>query len=187
MSVLSLPISLPVSLSIPDIETDRLILRGPALGDFDAYAEFMATDRSRMTGGPLDRAAAWRSFACENGHWMLRGYGMWTIVDKASGQIAGQTGFWNPEGWSEVELGWRLFDGFEGRGLAYEAALAARDYAYDTLGWGALTSVIAPMNDRSIRLAERMGAQLEQADWKTPSGKTGRIYRHVDPTARGAK
>ncbi|WP_227268283.1 GNAT family N-acetyltransferase [Roseobacter weihaiensis] len=163
---------------IPTILTDRLVLREPEPQDFEAYAAFMADARSVMNGGPLDRPAAWGSFAREIGHWTLRGYGLMTLVDKASGAIAGQVGFWNPEGWLEVELGWRVFEGFEGKGLAFEAAVAVRDFAYDTLAWRPLISVIGPENDRSLRLAKRLGARLERDDWQTPAGKPALIYRH---------
>lgn len=168
--------------TIPSLETDRLILRAPEAGDFEAFAAFYASDRSSGVGGPLDRAAAWRAFATDFGHWDLRGYGLWSVVEKAGGGLAGRVGFWNPEGWLEREIGWTMYDGFEGKGLAREAALAARRFAYDTLGWGALTSVIAPDNVRSIALAERLGAWFER-DWTTPSGKPAVIYRHPGPEA----
>jgi RimJ/RimL family protein N-acetyltransferase len=165
--------------TIPDISTERLTLRQPDPSDFEGYAAFMADARSTMTGGPMDRPTAWRAFAGELGHWTIRGYGLMTVVDKDSGARVGQVGFWNPEGWLEVELGWRVYDGFEGRGLAAEAATAMLDVAYNTLGWGPLISVIAPANTRSIRLAERLGARLERDDWHTPSGKPALIYRHT--------
>lgn len=166
--------------AIPTLATERLVLRGPEPGDFEPFAAYFADARSWGTGGPLDRAQAWRAFASQIGHWHLRGYGLWTVVERATGAIAGQVGFWNPEGWLEREIGWTMYPGFEGRGYAYEAAMTARDHAYRTLGWGPLTSVIAPGNDRSIRLAERMGARLER-DWTTPNGKAALIYRHPAP------
>lgn len=166
-----------LQLTIPVLETDRLILRGPEARDFDAFAAFYAEERSWGVGGPLDRAAAWRAFATDIGHWALRGYGLWSVEEKSSGAQVGRVGFWNPEGWLETEIGWSMFPGFEGKGYAYEAALKARAYGYDTLGWGPLTSVIAPGNERSIALAERLGAHLEQT-WVSPSGKDALIYRH---------
>ncbi|WP_233193027.1 GNAT family N-acetyltransferase [Acidimangrovimonas sediminis] len=161
----------------PVIETERLILRGPEPGDFPAFAAFYASPRSAMNAGPLERPAAWRAFATAIGHWALRGYGMWTLVDRASGALAGRAGLWFPEGWPEPELGWTLYDGFEGRGLATEATLAARTYAAQIYGLAPLISIIDPANDRSIALATRLGA-VHENDWTAPSGRTARIYRH---------
>ncbi|MDA3887491.1 MAG: GNAT family N-acetyltransferase [Allgaiera sp.] len=174
--------SVSPGISAPVIETDRLILRGPEGGDFDAFTKFYASERSTMNGGPLDPPQAWRAFATAIGHWTLRGYGMWSLVERSSGALVGRVGLWYPGGWPEPELGWTLYDGFEGRGLAQEAALAARSYAYDMLGLGPLISVIAPDNLRSIALARRLGATHER-DWALPSGAPVWIYRHPDPEA----
>ncbi|WP_137109541.1 GNAT family N-acetyltransferase [Rhodobacter sp. SY28-1] len=165
--------------AVPVLRTERLVLRAPRPDDFDAYATYYAEDRSRFTGGPLDRPTAWRAFAAQIGHWHLRGYGLWTVTDATEAPV-GHVGFWNPEGWLEREIGWALYPGHEGKGYAYEAAMAARTHAYTVLGWGPLTSVIAPGNDRSIALAVRMGATFER-DWVSPSGKPALIYRHPGP------
>lgn len=169
----------------PILTTERLILRAPEACDFEAYAAFFGSERSRHTGGPLDRAQAWRAFAAELGHWLLKGYGLFQLIERETGANVGRAGFWNPDGWLETEIGWGLYDGFEGRGLAHEAALRLRRYADDTLGWGPLTSVIAPDNARSVALAERLGATLER-DWTSPSGKPALIYRHPGPTEAAA-
>lgn len=169
----------------PVLTTERLILRAPETQDFDSAAAFWATERSRHMGGPLARAAAWRAFAAELGHWLLKGYGLFHILERETGAHVGHAGFWNPEGWPEVELGWAVYEGFEGRGFASEAALRLRAYAYDTLGWGPLTSVIAPDNTRSIALAERLGATHER-DWISPAGKPALIYRHPGPAVAAA-
>jgi RimJ/RimL family protein N-acetyltransferase len=166
----------------PVLETERLILRLPEAKDFEAYATYYAEDRSCFTGGPLDRPTAWRAFAAQLGHWQLRGYGLWTVTEKGIDAAIGHVGFWNPEGWLEREIGWVLYPGHEGRGYANEAAMAARTHAYRDLGWGALMSVIAPGNDRSIALAVRMGASLER-EWVSPAGKPALIYRHPGPEA----
>ncbi len=59
----------------------------------------------------------------------------------------------------EPELGWILWEGFEGQGYAGEAAGAALRFAWQTLGWSTLLSGIHRENPRSIRLAERLGAR----------------------------
>ncbi len=146
----------------PVIETARLILRPNRPGDFEHYAAFYATDRAKLRGGIKTRAQAWIQFAAEIGHWPLRGFGFWAVEETATGAYCGQVGLWNPEGWAAPEVGWLVVGEAEGKGIAYEAALRARAYAYETLGWDVVSSCISEGNERSIRLAERMGARFDR-------------------------
>ena len=59
----------------------------------------------------------------------------------------------------EKELGWMLYEGFEGQGYATEAATALRDWAFDTLGLESLVSYFHPENHRSMAVAKRLGGQ----------------------------
>ncbi|MFX0545176.1 GNAT family N-acetyltransferase [Roseovarius sp. S1116L3] len=171
--------------NIPRIETERLILRGPTERDIEPTITFlMDPARSAGFGTEPDRSRAWRWFAMNLGHWALRGYGYFIIEDKASGQPCGLTGIWAPEGWPEPELGYVVFDGFEGRGIAYEAALRAREWAYTDLGITTLGSHIVPGNARSVKLAERMGARFERS-YTNPHMGEDMIYRHPSPTELG--
>jgi RimJ/RimL family protein N-acetyltransferase len=171
-----------LALDIPTVETDRLILRGPEARDFEPLAGFFADEgRSWGFGGPKCRNGAWRWFASNIGHWALHGYGFWT-VETRDGQIIGITGLWNPEGWPEPELGWVMFEGSEGKGYAYEAAKAARRYAYDHMGFTTLTSNIMPGNARSVALAERLGARYER-EFINVTHDTEMAYRHPGPEA----
>lgn len=173
-----------LSLDIPRLETERLILRGPEARDFEPIAAFYADEgRSWGFGGPMKRDDAWRWLATSIGHWALHGYGFFTMELKDSGNACGLTGLWYPEGWPEPELGWILFDGYEGQGLAREGAARARDWAYADLGLTTLTSNIKPGNDRSIALAERMSARYERTYHNVHLGED-LLYRHPGP--RGA-
>jgi RimJ/RimL family protein N-acetyltransferase len=70
----------------------------------------------------------------------------------------------------------------EGKGLAHEAALAVRGWAYGSRGLGALVSYIDPGNARSIRLAERLGARRDDEAPK-PEGEVCVTYRHPSPNS----
>ncbi|MBN2906534.1 MAG: GNAT family N-acetyltransferase [Rhodobacteraceae bacterium] len=164
----------------PTLETERLILRIPGVADFPALRAFYAAPRSRFVGGPKTPEGAWRQLATEIGHWALRGYGRWIVEDKESGAACGLIGLWNPEGWPEPEIGWDLFEGFEGRGYATEAARAARAHAYDTLGWPTAISLVNPDNTASARVAERMGARPD-GHFTHENFGTVTIYRHPAP------
>jgi len=163
---------------IPTLRTDRLILRANRESDLDAVAAFMASDRSHIIGGPRDRVDCWKMIAGNLGHWALRGYGFWTMEDAASGQPAGGVGFVFREGWEEPELGWHVYGGFEGQGLAFEAACAARDHGAAHFGLNGVVSNIDPKNARSRALAERMGARVEREG--TLLGHPCLVYRHPE-------
>lgn len=170
----------------PRLETERLILRGPEMADAEPVIAFLLDpERSAGFGGYAKRDDAWRWWALNIGHWHIHGYGYLTIEDKETGKPAGICGIWNPEGWPEPELGWVVFEGFEGKSIAFEAATAARKWAYDTndgLGFTTLTSNIVPDNARSIKLAERLGATFERAYDNVNMG-LDHLYRHPAPDA----
>ncbi|MEO0750061.1 MAG: GNAT family N-acetyltransferase [Pseudomonadota bacterium] len=166
-------------LNIPRLETDRLILRGPEHRDFDPLCAFLLDpERSSGFGTEENRSDAWRWFALNIGHWALHGYGYFTI--EVDGNPAGISGIWNPEGWPEPEVGWVVYEGYEGKGIAHEAATCVRDWAYRTLGFTTLTSNIVPGNTRSVALAERMGAWFERSYDNVHMGAE-MLYRHPGP------
>ncbi len=168
--------------TIPTLETDRLTLRALTTEDFPVVAKFYASERSRHVGGPLTEEQSWRIMAGEIGHWTLRGYGRWAVAEKATGAFCGIIGLWNPNGWPEPELGWDLMNGFEGKGYATEAAIVARDYAYTTLGWETVISLVAAENQGSVAVAKRMGAVADGVFNHVRFGKL-EIFRHPAPEA----
>ncbi len=170
----------PTTFAVPTLETERLFLRAMREEDFEEEATFCASERSRAVGGPLPRSQVWRTVAAMVGHWALRGYGFWALEDKATGRYLGRVGLWNPEGHPEREIGWTLMDYAEGKGYAHEAALVARAYAYDTLGWTTLTSLIAVGNSRSEALAQRLGASIDGV-FNHPAIGAMNIWRHPGP------
>lgn len=168
--------------SIPTLTTERLYLRGPVPADLDAFVAFYGSERSQYVSGPKSAKDAWKLFAIEHGHWAIRGYGMWTVTLKGDDAPLGMVGMWYPEGWPEQELGWILYPEAEGKGLAYEAALAARKYAYSTLGWGTAVSYIDEPNMRSRKLAEKLGCKRDDAAETLDYDETPvLVYRHPAP------
>lgn len=143
----------------PRLETERLLLRPTAAEDFDGWAELMADPKaSRFIGGPVPRAAAWRGFATMAGSWTVKGFAMFSLIEKASGRWIGRVGPWQPEEWPGTEVGWGILRSAWGQGYACEAAVATIDWALDTLGWTEVIHCIDPENTPSQKLAERLGS-----------------------------
>ena len=120
-----------LTVTIPTLETDRLILRAPREEDFRAEFGFYDSEASRFVGGPLRPDQIWRQQATIMGHWMFRGYGYWAVDHKDTGDYLGRVGLWFPEGWPEREIGWTLLPAAQGNGYATEAALCLRAHGWD--------------------------------------------------------
>jgi len=143
------------------LDTERLILRVPQVEDFERYAELMADEAAcRYIGGHLARGAAWRKFLQMPGAWLLQGFAMFSVIERASGRWVGQMGPWKPDGWPGNEIGYVFHPDAWGQGYAHESAVVAIDWAFDTLGWDDIVHCIAPENLHSKRVAERLGSQL---------------------------
>ena len=143
----------------PTLETARLILRPPLEEDLDDWAAFMADEQTaRFVGGVQPRAVAWRFMATTAGSWVLKGFGMFSVIEKESGRWVGRLGPTQPEGWPGKEVGWGIVKSAWGKGYATEGATAAIDWVFDALGWTDVIHVIAPENLPSARVAERLGS-----------------------------
>lgn len=150
-------------MSAKTLETERLLLRPFTNADHAPYAA-ICSDAEVMryigTGATLTSDEAWRSIASILGHWALRGYGMYAVELRATGELLGRAGYLDPPGWPGFELGWLLGRGHWGKGYAIEAARACLDQALGPMARDRVLSLIRPENTRSIRVAERLGERL---------------------------
>jgi RimJ/RimL family protein N-acetyltransferase len=173
--------ALPHLAATPVLETERLVLRAPVAADLAPFADYYASPRSRFTSGPGDAGAAFRVFATICGHWVVLGYGLFTLTLRDTGRAIGLAGLLNPPSWPEGELAWNLWaDADEGKGLAFEAARAVRDFAFGVVGWPTAVSYVDPENTRSAALARRLGAELDTAA-VAPGEAPCLVFRHPLP------
>ena len=161
----------------PVLTTPRLTLRQQRRSDYELLVDLYTTDRARYIGGPQKPDQVWRGFMNSVGHWPILGMGGWAIDLTATGQTIGEVAVCQPPEFPETEIGWVLFEGFEGHGYALEAATAARDYARTVIAPASLVSYVDPANIPSARLAERLGATLDPAA-PTPNGDPCLVFRH---------
>lgn len=165
---------------VPALETERLLLRGWQVDDYESYAAFLADDRANQyRGGAVDHDTAWTRMEALSGGWGLRGYGIFAVEDKESGALAGWAGLWHPARLEEPELCWSIFPAFAGQGYAGEAAYAA-------LAWWTLIeeqaapfSMTHPENIASQRVAEKLGAH--RGGDIIFDGRTSFFFRHQVP------
>ncbi|KFL31847.1 acetyltransferase [Devosia riboflavina] len=165
-------------MTIPTLETLRLILRAPRMDDFPAYAALMASPRAVYMGGPFDQRGAWGMFCHDVALWSLYGHGALMIDIKETGTCVGQVGINHGPLFPEKELGWLLYDGFEGHGYATEAAEALRDWAFSNLNLPTLVSYFDPENHRSMAVSARLGGVRDESAPVQDEGDV--VYRYTN-------
>lgn len=146
---------------VPELKTPRLRLRAFCESDFDPIWSFFQTDAAQFLGTLHSKDALWNECLAEVALWSLRGYGGWSI-ELDDGRFIGQTAINQPPAFAEVELGYFIFPEFWGQGFAYEAALAAKNYAFETRKLDTLVGYIDRNNKRSIALSKRLGGVLDE-------------------------
>jgi len=145
----------------PTLHTERLTLRMPKLADFEHWAAFFATERSKHERGPLARPEAWRTWAADVANWALKGYGPFGVEDRATGAYLGEVGIYHGDDFPGPELGWFVVPAAEGRGIASEAARRVMGWVRESFDWSWITSIIDPANARSIALGLRLGGTID--------------------------
>jgi RimJ/RimL family protein N-acetyltransferase len=163
--------------AVPEVMTERLLMRGWRDSDIGPWAEVVADDelmRSLGLEGSRSLGDAWRDMAALAGHWALKGFGHWALELRATGTLVGRAGLYHPPDWPGLEIGWTVARPHWGNGYAGEAARAAMDWAGTELGAGHLISLIADDNRRSQRVAEKLG--MEQEGRAQVRGHDLRVY-----------
>ncbi|MEP1767935.1 MAG: GNAT family N-acetyltransferase [Sulfitobacter sp.] len=179
-----------MNVSIPTLETERLILRAPQMRDSAAYVGFKTSERSKFTGGPIAENVARSNFSAIAGQWVLRGYGLFMATLKTAPDIAiGGFGIFHPERQEEPEFGWSLYDeAYEGKGYVTEAMRTIIPWAWDVIGVDTAQSHIDEGNAPSVAVATSLGATFDPVTTKKANAPGGEfeghetfvnIYRHA--------
>jgi RimJ/RimL family protein N-acetyltransferase len=152
----------------PTIETDRLVLRHWRKGDFRSYHAILCQPEVHRHFGPAPATAedCWRRLLAAVGNWQFNGFGTWAVERKHDGKLIGNVGLFTawrdiePQFGEEPEMGWIFDSETHGQGMASEACAAALDWARNNLAPTPLWAIIAPANQSSLKLAERLGFEL---------------------------
>jgi RimJ/RimL family protein N-acetyltransferase len=171
---------------VPELHTDRLRLRQWTEDDRGAFARLNA-DARVMEYFP-SRLSAAESHALATviaSHLEQHGWGLWAVEVPGVAPFAGFVGLSRPRFDAHftpcVEVGWRLAKEFWGRGYATEGALAALQFAFETLGLDEIVSFTTASNCPSRRVMERIGMTYDpRDDFDHPGLPVGHtLRRHV--------
>lgn len=166
------------------LQTTRLLLREFTPQDADALALILSDPETmRYYPAPYDRDGVERWIERNRRRYQDDGVGLWameltkTQVSEVPGsevqnelqRMIGDCGIilQQVEGERLYEIGYHLRRDFWGQGLATEAAIACRDWAFAHLKTDRLISLIRPENLPSCRVAERIGMTVwKEVNWR---------------------
>jgi RimJ/RimL family protein N-acetyltransferase len=154
------------------LRTDRLVMRRWQDGDREPFAALNADPHTmRFFPATLDRAASDAMVDRLEERFKSQGFGLWALEVALTGQFIGFTGL-NPmpddvPGAGGMEIGWRLARAAWHHGYATEAARAALEVAFGSLGMTEVYSMTAVLNEPSQAVMRRLGL-AEFARWDHP-------------------
>lgn len=155
--------------AVSTLRTARLVLRPWRDEDLEPFATLNA-DPCVMRHFPktLTRAESDAQAARIKSAMAARGWGFWAVECPGIAPFIGFTGLSVP-GFDApftpcVEIGWRLARAYWGYGYACEAAGAALDYGFGTLGLAEIVAFTACGNARSTAVMRRLGMTHDRAD-----------------------
>lgn len=171
----------------PTLHTERLVLRPLEMADAAALNEIQS-DPHHMRFYPhpfsLDESRDW--IERMHARYERDGFALLAVEDRASGEFLGNVGplVQTVDGVDEVELGWSITPVRARRGIATEAALASRDWAFVTLDIEHVISLILPDNAPSCGVAENLGMTVwKEVLWGTQMPRMHFIYRADRPSS----
>jgi ribosomal-protein-serine acetyltransferase len=158
-------------LELPEtLETDRLIIRKYVKGDGHSFLDLLNRGNNRedlrdsvdeaMSIADLNDAEI--NVREHEAEWASRERFVMGIWSKDSGEAIGQ--IWiEPKDWDvpSFELGWFIDSGRQGKGLATEAAQRSLEFIFTELQAHKVVVVVKETNERSLKLAERIGCIRE--------------------------
>lgn len=153
----------------PELRTPRLLMRRWRDCDLAPFAEMNADPEvMRHFPAPLSREESDRMVERMEACFAEKGFGLWALESAEEGTFLGFTGLSTADFGAHfapaVEVGWRLRREAWGHGYATEAARAALDHGFGTLGLGEIVSFTAVTNTRSQSVMHRIGMVRDPGD-----------------------
>ncbi len=166
-------------------QSERLICRRWVAGDFEPLlAVYSDAEAMKWVGDgqPLGQDQCREWFKVTEANYARRGYGMFALVERGSGAVAGFAGLVHPGGQVVPEIKYALLRSRWGVGLASEAVLQLLRYGASVHGLGRIVATVAPGNLASQRVLDKVGMALALRQ-VNDDGSTTLVFEWSPPPA----
>lgn len=164
-------------------ETERMRCRRWMRKDFDAlFAVYSDREAMRWVGDgePITESGCKKWFEVTHANYAKRGYGMFSLESRASGEVMGFCGLVHPGGQTEPEVKYAFLKSHWGMGLASEAVPALLEYGARQHGLARVIATVAPANLASQRVLQKSGMHLVQQR-ENEDGSLSRVFEWLAP------
>ena len=152
--------------TVPEIETERLLLRRFTPNDFDALFEIFSNPQVTKYFGEGDTPSKEETLSLLNKYtdlyWQEHHLGKWAVVYRESRELIGFCGFTMIR--KIPEIAYLIAEEFWGLGLATEAANAALRYGFEVMKVEQVIAFTRPENIPSKRVLEKVGMTYETVE-----------------------
>ncbi len=166
-------------------QSERLLCRRWIADDFEQlYALYSDPESMRYVGDgqPISRALCEEWFKVTKANYAKRGYGMFTLVLRESGKVAGFAGLVHPRSQPEPEVKYAFLPLYRGMGLASELVPELLAYGTAAHGLRRIIATVAPGNLASQRVLAKAGMELAHRR-QNDDGSTTLVYEWLAPSA----
>ena len=146
---------------VQEVDTGRLLIRQLTHSDDEfilrllnekAFLHFIGDKgvrtredaRNYLTNGPMASYAA-------------HGFGLFLVIEKSSGAPVGMCGLLRRDDQAHPDIGFAFLADYQARGYGFESAVAVMEIGHMQLNIETIVAFVAPENERSIHLLERLG------------------------------
>ncbi|MBQ7933743.1 MAG: GNAT family N-acetyltransferase [Lachnospiraceae bacterium] len=154
------------------LETERCTLRESTVADVPAFYEIykepsITAYMENLFLTPEEENAYMEDYIDKV--YAYYDFGVWTVLEKATGQVIGRAGLSYREGFEDPELGFVIGVPWQGQGLAYEVCSAILDYGRRVLDFERVQVFVEPGNEASLSLCRKLG--FKESEPLTLDGK----------------
>lgn len=149
---------LPLSI----LETKRLFVRETTEADVPVFYQLyqdpsITKYMEKLFDNPEEELAYARNY--RDYIYEFYDFGMWTVLEKQSGQIIGRAGISMREGFEEPELGFMIGKPYQNKGYAYEVCKAILNYSGQEFGFKTIICFVKEQNEASLHLCKKLEFQ----------------------------